>query len=111
VSEKIGRSFPIDILRFALPLAPDPGDNEIDGLADWTREPPIAVGMQDHELRMLLGAPKLRVGYTFKRRPAEYAIDAMSPGKSFGRSNFVDGVLTEFADGGNTPLHQVLEGR
>jgi hypothetical protein len=111
VSKKIGRSFPADILGFALPLAPDPADNEIDDVADWKKERPIAVGMQDDELRMLLGAPKLRVGYSFKGRPAEYAIYETSPGKSFGRFNFIDGVLTEFADGGKTSLDRILDGR
>jgi hypothetical protein len=107
-TKKAGRSFPSDILGFALPLAPDPGDNEIDDVADWPKERRVAVGMRESEVQQLLGAPKLHVDYTFKGRPAEYAIYETSPGKSFGRFTFIDGVLTEFADGGATPLSQIL---
>jgi hypothetical protein len=110
-AKKVGRSFPADILGFALPLAPDPADDEIDDLPDWTKERRIAVGMKESELRAQLGSPKLQVGYTFKGRHAEYTIYETNPGKSFGRFIFIDGVLTEFADGGNTPLRQVLDGR
>jgi hypothetical protein len=110
-AKRIGRSFLADILGFALPLAPDPADEEIDDVADWPNEQRVAVGMRTDELRALFGPPKHQVSYTFKGRPAEYAIYETSPGKSFGRFTFVDGVLTEFADGGNTPLSQVLDGR
>jgi hypothetical protein len=110
-AKKVGRSFPANILGFALPLAPDPADDEVDDVADWSKERPIAVGMKEREARAQLGAPELRVGYTFKGRDAEYAIYETNPGKSFGRFTFIDGVLTAFADGGNTPLSQVLDGR
>jgi hypothetical protein len=110
-AKKVGRSFPADILGFALPLAPDPADDEIDDVADRSKERAIVVGMKESELRALFGPPKLQVGYTFKGHPAEYAIYETSPGKSFGRFTFVDGVLTEFADGGTSPLSQVLDGR
>jgi hypothetical protein len=108
VSKKVGRSFPSNLLAFTLPLAPDPGDNEIDDVADWPKERRVAVGMKESEVQELLGAPKLHVDYTFKGRPAEYAIYETSPGQSFGRFTFIDGVLTEFVDGGATPLNQIL---
>jgi hypothetical protein len=111
VTKKVGRSFPTDILSFALPLAPDPADNEIDDVADRPKEQGVQVGLKASELQALFGAPKLHVDYKFKGRPAEYAIYEMSPGKSFGRFTLIDGILTEFADGGKTPLSQVLDGR
>ena len=111
-AKKVGRPFPLDILGFALPLPPEPADNEVDDVADWSKErQPIAVGMKESELQAQLGSPKLQVGYTFKGRHAEQAIYETKPGKSFGRFTFIDAVLTEFADGGNTPLSQVLDGR
>jgi hypothetical protein len=108
-AKKVGRSFPSDILGFALPLAPDPGDNEIDDVADWPKQQRVAVGMKESEVQELFGAPKLHVDYTFKGRPAGYAIFETNKGKSFGRFTFIDGILTEFADGGATPLNQILE--
>jgi hypothetical protein len=110
-AKKVGRSFSSDILGFALPLAPDPGDDEIDDVADWSPEQRIAVGMKEGEMQALFGAPKLHVDYTFRGRPVTYAIYETDPGKSFGRYTFVDGILTDFADGGTTPLSQVLDGR
>jgi hypothetical protein len=110
-AKKVGRSFSSDILGFALPLAPDPGDDEIDDVADWSREQHIVVGMKEGEMQALFGAPELRVDYTFKGRPAAYAIYETNPGKSFGRFTFIAGILTDFADGGTTPLSQVLDGR
>jgi hypothetical protein len=73
-AKKIGRSFPADILGFALPLAPDPADEGIDDVADWSNEQRVAVGMRTDELRALFGPPKHQVSYTFKGRPAECAI-------------------------------------
>jgi hypothetical protein len=67
--------------------------------------------MKESELRAQFGAPKLQVSYTFKGHPAQFAIYETSPGKSFGRFSLIDGVLTDFADGGNTPLNQILDGR
>ena len=110
-TKKIGRSFPADILSFALPLLPEPADNEIDDIAGQPQQQSVQVGMTASRLPTLFGAPKLQVAYTFKGRPAEYAIYETSPGKSFGRFTSIDGVLTEFADGGHTPLSQVLDGR
>jgi hypothetical protein len=110
-AKKVGRSFPQDILGFALPLAPDPADEEVDDVADWSKQRPIAVGMKESELRAQLGAPKLQVGYTFKGRHAERTIYETNSGRSFGRFTFIDGVLTEFADGGNMSLREVLDGR
>jgi len=95
----------------ALPLLPDPADNEIDDIAGRPQQQSVQVGMTASRLPTLFGAPKLQVAYTFKGRPAEYAIYETSPGKSFGRFTSIDGVLTEFADGGHTPLSQVLDGR
>jgi hypothetical protein len=111
VTRRVGRSFPADILGFALPLAPDPADDEIDDVAGGPQEQSVQVGMKATKLPALFGAPKLQVAYTFKGRPAEYAIYETSPGKSFGRFTSIDGVLTEFADGGHVPLSQVLDGR
>jgi hypothetical protein len=111
ITKKVGRSFPADILSFALPLAPHHGDNEIYDVVEWPQERGVHVGVEARELQALFGAPKLRVQYKFKGRPAEYAIYETSPGKSFGRFTLIDGVLTEFADGGKTPLNQVLDGR
>jgi hypothetical protein len=110
-SKKVGRSFPPDILSFALPLTPDPADGEIDDVADRPRDRSVRVGMEASELQALFGAPKHQVSYTFKGRPATYAIYETSPGRSFGRFTFIGGVLTEFADGGTTPLNQILDGR
>jgi hypothetical protein len=110
-AKKVGRSSPAGILSFALPLAPDPEHDEIDDVADWRKEQGVDVGMKASELPALFGTPKLQVSYTFKGRPAEYAIYETSPGKSFGRFTSIDGVLTEFADGGKTPLSQILDGR
>jgi hypothetical protein len=109
VTKRVGSSFPSDILSFALPLAPTGG--EIDDVPELANDQNVAVGMKASAVQALFGAPKMHVDYTFKGRPAEYAIYETSPGKSFGRFTFIDGVLTEFADGGNTPLTQVLDGR
>jgi hypothetical protein len=111
VTKKVGSSFPSDILSFALPLAPDPAGGEIDDVPQLANDQNVAVGIKASAVQALFGAPKMHVDYTFKGRPAEYAIYETSPGKSFGRFTFIDGVLTKFADGGNTPLTQVLDGR
>jgi hypothetical protein len=95
---------------FALPLAPDHVDDEIDDVADRSKQQLVAVSIEESALRAQFGAPNLQVAYTFKGHPAEYAIYEMSPGKSFGRFTFIDGVLVDFADGGNTPLNQTLDG-
>jgi hypothetical protein len=110
VTKKVGRSFPADILSFALPLAPNPADRKNDVVADGPEQQIVQVGMKASKLPILFGAPKLQVSYTFKGRSAEYAIYETSR-KSFGRFTSIDGILTEFADGGQTPLSQVLDGR
>jgi hypothetical protein len=110
-AKKVGRSVPPDILSFALPLAPDPADNEIDDVPDWRKESHVRVGMRASELPALFGASKHQVNYTFKGRSATYTVYETDPGKTLGRFTFIDGVLTEFADGGVMPLKQILEGR
>jgi hypothetical protein len=91
-AKKIGRSFPTDILGFALPLAPDPADDDGDKAADLSQKQLVAVGMKESELRAQFGAPKLQLRYTFRGHAAEHAIYEMSPGKSFGRFTLIDGV-------------------
>ena len=110
-AKKVGRSFPADILIFALPLAPDPANDESEEMADGSQKQPVAVGMKESELRAQFGAPKMEVRYTFRGHNARHAIYDTRPGKSFGRFALIDGVLIDFADGGNTPLNQVLDGR
>jgi hypothetical protein len=109
-AKRIGRSFPSDILAFALPLAPDPADDEIDDVALQPKERPVRVGMVASELTARFGPPKHQVNYAFKGRPATYAIYETGPGKSFGRFTLIDGVLTEFAEGEGASLDQILEG-
>jgi hypothetical protein len=108
-AKKVGRLFPADILGFKLPLASD--DDQDNEIADGSEKQLVAVGMKESELRAQFGAPKLQVRYTFRGHAAEHAIYETSPGKSFGRFTLIDGVLIDFADGGNTPLNQVLDGR
>jgi hypothetical protein len=110
-AKKIGKSFPADILHFALPLARNPVDDEGDEIADRSHEQRVAVGMKESELRAQFGAPKLEVHYTFRGHTAEHAIYEISPGKSFGRFTLIDGVVIDFADGGNTSLNRILDGR
>jgi hypothetical protein len=110
-AKKVGRLFPADILAFALPLAPDPAEDEGDEIADRSQKHSVAVGMKESELRAQFGAPKLEVRYTFRGHPAERAIHETRPGKSFGRFTLIDGVVIDFADGGNTSLDQILDGR
>src|SRR5208282_3429614 len=107
-AKKVGRPFPADILGFALPLAPDPADDEGDETADQAQKQLVAVGMKESELRAQFGAPKLQTHYTFRGHAAEHAIYETSPGKSFGRFTLIDGVVIDFADGGDTSLDQIL---
>jgi hypothetical protein len=72
-SKNVGRSFPPDILSFALPLAPDPADGEIDDVAARPRDRSVGVGMEASELRALFGAPKHQVSYTFRPQPIQAA--------------------------------------
>ena len=67
--------------------------------------------MKESELGAQFGSPKLEVHYTFRGHPAEHAIYETRPGKSFGRFTLIDGVVIDFADGGNTSLNQILDGR
>ena len=110
-AKKVGRSFPEDVLGFALPLAPDPADDKGDETAEQSHKQLVAVGMKESELRAQFGAPELQLYYSFRGHAAEHAIYEMSPGKSFGRFTLIDGVVIDFADGGNTPLNQILDGR
>jgi hypothetical protein len=110
-AKKVGRSFPANILGFALPLGSDPADDESEEIADRSQKQLVAVGMKEHELRAQFGAPKLEVHYTFRGHTAEHAIYEANPGKSFLRFTFIDGVLTDFAGDGKTPLGQILDGR
>ena len=110
-AKKVGKSFPADVLSFALPLAPDPADDGSEGIADRSQKQLVAVGMKESELQAQFGAPKLEVQYTFRGHTAERAIYETSSGKSFGSFTLIDGVLIDFADGGNASLNQILDGR
>jgi hypothetical protein len=110
-AKKVGRSFPADILGFALPFAPDAADAKGDEAAEQSHKQLVAVGMKESELRAQFGAPELQLYYSFRGHVAEHAIYEMSPRKSFGRFTLIDGVVIEFADGGNTPLNEILDGR
>jgi hypothetical protein len=110
-AKKVGRSFPANILGFALPFAPDPANDESEKIADRSQKHSVAVGMKESELRAQFGAPKLEVHYTFRGHPAEHAIYETRSGKSFGRFTLIDGIVIDFADGGHTSLTQVLDGR
>jgi hypothetical protein len=110
-AKKIGRPLSADILDFALPLAPDPADDESAETRDRSQKQLVAIGMKESELRGQFGAPKMQTHYTFRGHAAEHAIYEMSPGKSFGRFTLIDGVIIDFADGGNTSLNQILDGR
>jgi hypothetical protein len=110
-AKKVGRSFPADIPGFTLPLAPDPADGESDDIAGRSKLQLVAIGMKESDLRAQFGTPKLQVPYTFRGHAAKHAIYETSPGKPFGRFTFIDGVLIDFADGGNTSVDQVLDGR
>jgi hypothetical protein len=110
-AKKVGRSFPADILGFALPFAPDAADAKGDEAAEQSHKQLVAVGMKESELRAQFGAPELQLYYSFRGHAPEHAIYEMSPGKSFGRFTLIDGVVIEFADGGNTPLNEILDGR
>jgi hypothetical protein len=109
-AKKVGRSFPIDILSFALPLLM-PAEDEGGEIAARSKMHLVAVGMKETELRAQFGEPKLRVPYTFRGHSAEHTIYETSPGKSFGSFTLIDGVVVDFADGGNMSLNQVLDGR
>jgi outer membrane protein assembly factor BamE (lipoprotein component of BamABCDE complex) len=109
-AKKVGSSFPANIFSFALPLTADPVGNEIDEVANWSKLQRIRVGMKMSEVQTLFGVEKMRVDYSFKGKPAAHMIFETSPGKSFARFTFIENVLTEFADGGATPLSLVLDG-
>jgi hypothetical protein len=111
VTKKVGMAFPIDILSLVLPLPPDPPVSEVENVASWPKEQRVRLGMKARDLQTIFGAPKLLVDYTFKGRPASYAIYETTPDISFGTFTFIDGVLIAFADGGSTPLSEVLDGR
>jgi hypothetical protein len=108
--KQVGRDLPSDILGFALPLPPEPANKETDARSVARSEGPVAVGMTINEIQVLYGTPKLLVDYTFKGRPANYRIYQTNEDGSFGSFTFVDGVLIEFAGGGEIPLSQILNG-
>jgi hypothetical protein len=58
-AKKVGRSFPLDLLSFALPLMP--AEDETSEIATQPKMHLVAVGMKETELRAQFGAPKLRV--------------------------------------------------
>jgi hypothetical protein len=70
-AKKVGKSFPLDLLSFALPLMP--AEDESGEIADRSKKRLVAVGMKESELRAQFREPKLRVPYTFKRHSAEHA--------------------------------------
>jgi hypothetical protein len=110
VTKKVGTAFPPDILSLVLPLPPDPSVNEVENVVGWPKEQSVQLGMKARDLQTMFGAPKLLVNYTFKGRPAAYAIYETKPDTSFGTFTFIDGVLTAFADGGSTPISEILDG-
>jgi hypothetical protein len=108
-AKKVGKSFPVDLLSFALPLMPaEDGSGEI---AARPKMQFVTVGMKETELRAQFGEPKPQVPYTFRGHSAEHTIYETSPGKSFGSFTLIDGVVVDFAEEGNMPLNQVLDGR
>jgi hypothetical protein len=111
VNERGGRAIPPDIFAFSLPLPAAPGGAvETIGEASALRAGPVAVGIREGEVETLYGERKLHVRSTFKGHPVDYAIYETGPDGSFARFTFIDGVVTEFADGGRVPLSQVLDG-
>jgi hypothetical protein len=110
VTKKVGRSLPPDVLGFSLPLALDPAKEETDARGPAHIKERIRVGMMVRDVQALFGTPRLRVPYSFKGRPAEYALYETAQDGSFGRFTFIDGVLCEFEEGGRIPLDQILNG-
>jgi hypothetical protein len=108
-AKKVGKSFPFDLLGFALPLMR--AEDESGELTARSKMNRVAVGMKETELRVQFGEPKLRVPYAFRGHSAERTIYETSPGQSFGSFTLIDGVVVDFEDGGNTSLNQVLDGR
>jgi hypothetical protein len=91
-------------------MSDDPVNEETDAQADGRAERQVRVGMMRNDVEALFGTPKLSVASAFKGRPVHYAIYQTNPDGSFGSFTFIDGVLTEFASGGTTPLGNILSG-
>src|SRR5215469_1619817 len=113
VRKEIGRDIPRDIFALPLPTPPRTKEEAIDACDDgWAKgDGQVRLGTSEDDVQALYGAPKLHVHYTFKGYPADYAIYETVPGRSFARFTFIDGVLTEFADDGKTPLNEILNAR
>jgi len=109
-AKRVGNELPSDILTFTLPMSDDPANEETDAQADGRAERQVRVGMMRNDVEALFGTPKLLVASAFKGRPVHYAIYQTNPDGSFGSFTFIDGVLTEFAGGGTTPLGNILSG-
>ena len=110
VTKKMGRGLPPDVLGLSLPLALDRADEESDARGTGHIKELVRVGMTEGAVKALFGAPKLLVHYSFKGRASQYGLYQTAPDGSFGRFTFVDGVLSEFVDGGRTLLSQILNG-
>jgi hypothetical protein len=113
VKTQTGRAIPADVFAVALPVSPTATGEAVDACDDgWEKgDGQVRLGTTEDDVKALYGHPKLHVEYRFKGRPADYAIYEAHGGRSFARFTFIDGVVTEFADGGETPLNQVLDGR
>ena len=113
VKKQAGRLVPADIFSLALPAVPAATEEAIDACDDgWDKgDGQVRLGTREEDVRALYDDPKLRVHYSFKGHPADYAIFEAQPGRSFARFTFIDDVLTEFADGGKTPFSELLHGR
>jgi hypothetical protein len=111
VTKKVGTAFPSDVLGLVLPFPPDPPVSEVQNVSVWPKEQRVQLGMKARDLQTMFGVPKLLVDYRVKGRPAAYAIYETTPNISFGTFTLINGVLTAFADGGSTPLSEILDGR
>jgi hypothetical protein len=113
VRKEAGRDIPHDIFTLPLPAPPSTKEEAIDACDDgWAKgDGQVRLGTSEDDVQALYGVPKLRVHYMFKGYPADYAIYATVPGRSFARFTFIDGVLTEFADVGMTPLNEIFNAR
>jgi hypothetical protein len=101
-----GRARPADILGFALPLAPDPADNEIYDVAGG----PPAKRPSRHEDEQIAGTVRSPKAANGLQRTACRIRHLPDKPQHIVRTS-IDGVLIAFADGGHTPLSQVLVGR
>jgi hypothetical protein len=104
VAKRVGQDIPVDIFRVNLPLPPDVTDEEsLEGF--------VRVGMKASDVKMLYGAPRLEVAYTFNGHAAEHVIYQTQPEGSFVSLTFVSDVVTEFSDIGLLPDDNIFAGR